>query len=100
MLHLWVELSNNLIHKKININEIKGKCNYEKFDDIWSHLILIENRDIEIMKAYRKLLWAGLKYFEMYEEELDNVFRISIKNILTIFISDLNKLKHNSIVLD
>ena len=93
-------LLNNLIHKKININEIKGKCNYEKFDDIWSHLILIENRDIEIMKAYRKLLWAGLKYFEMYEEELDNVFRISIKNILTIFISDLNKLKHNSIVLD
>jgi len=92
-----VQLIKDLVYQESEIELVKPECSEETFDKVWTTLNDLEKIDVGIMLEYRKLLWAGLKFFESYEVELDTVFKYSLKNVLEVFKDSLIKIKETYI---
>ncbi len=97
-----LQIIDELVYQEIDFDLMNFQNNTITFDEIWNKLGIIEKIDLNIMKEYQKLLWAGLKFFENYEIELDTIFRYSLKNVLEAFKDSLLAIKQKpyDIILD
>ncbi|MTI31167.1 cytochrome b5 domain-containing protein [Xanthovirga aplysinae] len=59
----------------------------------WSKIINIQKGDEMIIKEFRNLLWAGLKFFEFYEPDLDRIFEHSMSNLIINYSNALEEYK-------